>query len=108
MAEDKLPNSLAKSDMSAEESKASMADALLSLSLESQVPGEQARALLALNAAQTKIVEADETNLDEEDEWLELYGIDEEYAQMVRETLGEVSGADGKRPRFQEDFHDDE
>lgn len=83
-----------------EANKKEPAEAGLVLSLDSEVPAEQARARLAL--------EADNGEEAEKDEWLELYGIDEDYARMVRETLGETEDPEGKKRQFREDFEDDE
>ncbi len=87
-----------------EKSEKETVEAGLALSLDSEVPAEQARAKLALETAGNQESEEEA----EKDEWLELYGIDEDYARMVRETLGEAEGPEGKKRQFQEDFEDDE
>jgi hypothetical protein len=72
----------------------------LVLNLDSEVPAERARALQALRQQQG-------AEMPEDDEWLELYGIDEDYARMVREMLGEGQ-SEAEKGRYTEDFDDDE
>lgn len=88
-----------KEEKNPAESEADIAGSL-ALNIDSEVPAERARALQALRRHS-------KSSGEEDDEWLELYGIDEDYAQMVREMLGEGQ-SEAEKDRYTEDFDDDE
>jgi len=94
-----MGSELDKEEEKSSDNKDELADAL-ALNIESEVPAERAKALQALRHER-----GHETAQD--DEWLELYGIDEDYARMVRERLDEGQNEAGKA-RYSEDFDDDE
>jgi hypothetical protein len=94
-----MAKELDKEEEKSSDNKDELADAL-ALNIESEVPAERAKALQALRRERSH-----ETA--EDDEWLELYGIDEDYAQMVREMLGEGQN-EAEKGRYSEDFDDDE